>query len=1036
MNPALLAYLPMDRRHALAAGTALPEHMQGAALFADISGFTPLTEALTRDLGPRRGAEGLAYHLNRVYDVLTSQVHQHRGSVIGFAGDAMTCWFDGDPGLRATACALAMQQAILSLPSEEIAVLSIKVAVVSGRVRRFLVGDPAIQVWEVLAGQTLTWLAEAEQLARKDEVLLDATTAARLNEAVQLGEWRTSSKGARATVVAGLTREVTPRSWPALAPDALTEAQVCSWLLPTVYERLRTGQGEFLTELRPAVALFLCFEGLDYEQDAQVGQKLNGFICWVQEVITPYEGSLLQLTVGDKGNYLYTAFGAPIAHEDDAARAVDAALQLRHPPAEFGIHTVKIGISRGTMRTGAYGGSQARTYGSLGDEVNLAARLMQHAVPGQVLASGRVQRATQEHFHWQSLPAVQVKGKAEPIPLFALLGARPQPTIHLQEPSYTLPIVGREGELAQIEACMERTLSGQGQVVGITGEAGMGKSRLVAEVVRRARARGLDGYGGECQSYGLNSPYLVWQPIWRSLFNLDASASLTEQEALLSQALEAIDPTLLPRLPLLGPVLGLPLADNDLTRQLDAKLRKGSREALLVDVLRAKAEIAARRGRALLLVLEDTHWLDPLSHDLLEVIGHASLTMPLLLLLAYRPPEVARLQAPHVARLPHFSEIRLGMLPAPEMTQLLENKLVQLFPPAGRPAPTRLVEQLLVRAEGLPFYAEELLNYLHDQALDPWDSQVLEQLELPSSLHSLVLSRIDQLTESQKVAIKVASVIGRVFSFHWLLGYYPNLGTRAQVHTDLEELRRLDLTPLEQPEPELTYLFKHSVTQEVSYESLPYQRRAVLHEQLATYLEALEGETGLPQLELLAYHYGRSENLSQRRRYLHLAGEAAQAAFANEAAVDYYERLLPLVAEAEQGEILFRLGEIFRVTGRYDDSERCCQQALGLSRQQADPVAVVRCQRALAHLYEQRGNYPEAMTWLKQAEKGSQPPELAGERSKLLSLKGHILARMGNYDQSLEMTTEALRLAEAQQDRRLIIEASINMANTYTDRGS
>ena len=158
----------------------------------------------------------------------------------------------------------------------------------------------------------------------------------------------------------------------------------------------------------------------------------------------------------------------------------------------------------------------------------------------------------------------------------------------------------------------------------------------------------------------------------------------------------------------------------------------------------------------------------------------------------------------------------------------------------------------MARAQGNPFYLEELLNYLHDRGLDPAD---LDQIELPDSLHTLILSRIDQLSEQEKTTLRVASIVGRLFRAKWLTGYYPELGALPQVKVALDKLDALDITPLDSPEPELAYLFKHIVTHEVTYESLPFATRARLHEQLAGYLESSDAS-----VETIAFHYGRSEN--------------------------------------------------------------------------------------------------------------------------------------------------------------------------------
>ncbi len=213
----LSAYIPLDRLRAMARGEDLPDRTQGAALFADISGFTPLTETLMKELGPRRGADELTIQLNAVYGAQIAEVHRYEGSVITFSGDAITCWFDGDPStgsgqaaLRATACALAMQQVMgrfakITTPSGKTVPLAIKVAVVAGPARRFLIGDPQIQCIDVLAGATLDRMAEAEKCAARGEVVVGAQVIAQLGDRVEIGEWREDQRFA---VVAGLTGQV------------------------------------------------------------------------------------------------------------------------------------------------------------------------------------------------------------------------------------------------------------------------------------------------------------------------------------------------------------------------------------------------------------------------------------------------------------------------------------------------------------------------------------------------------------------------------------------------------------------------------------------------------------------------------------------------------------------------------------------------------------------------------------------------------------------------------------------------------------
>lgn len=431
----LCVYLPMDRRQALLRGESLPDRTVGAALFADISGFTPLTAALAQELGLQRGAEELTRLLNEVYGALIAEVHSYRGSVIGFSGDAITCWFDGDDGHGAVACALAMQSAMapfasVATPAGTPVSLAIKVAVASGPVRRFLAGDPEVQTLEVIAGRTLDRLARAEHHARAGEVMVAAGMDEGAGGRLRLGEQRTDPEtGEVFAVVLGLDELVPCRPWPELPPGGLPDGLCRPWLAPAVARRLSGGSKQFLAELRPAVALFLSFGGIDYDGDDGAGGRLDAFVRWAQAVIHSHDGMLVQLTVGDKGSYLYAAFGASVAHQDDEVRAVRAALALQTPPIELPFLTgISIGLARGRMRTGAYGSTTQRTYGVLGDKANLAARLMQ-AAAGGILCDEVVFQGARQALGFRPLPPIRVKGRAEPVAVYRPTGevAGPDP---------------------------------------------------------------------------------------------------------------------------------------------------------------------------------------------------------------------------------------------------------------------------------------------------------------------------------------------------------------------------------------------------------------------------------------------------------------------------------------------------------------------------------------------------------------------------------------------------------------------------------
>lgn len=1001
-NKTLAAYLPMDRCHALSRQKGLPEESEGAVLLADLSGFTPLTERLTRQLGPRRGAEEIARQINQVYDALLPCVHRYRGSVVGFAGDAIGCYFDQDEGRRALASALAMQAAMaafeaIPLPDGQPYTLGLKVGIAQGRVQRFLVGNPTIQVLEALTGRTLERMASAEHYARQGDVVLEGNCARRLAAQLEIREWSPCGRHAR---IVALHNPPQPTPWPELALETLPAERLRPWVHPVVYERLQQGQGEFLTELRPAVALFLRFEGIDYDHDREASAKLDAFVRWVQEQANAYGGTLLDLMVEEKGSYLYLVFGAPTAHEHTVFDALQTAQQLCCPPRTLTyIEQIQIGISQGTMRVGAYGGTLRRAYSALGDEVNLAVRLMEHAGAGEVLVSQRIQAAVGDRARWIAQAALQVKGKRDPFPVFTLVELHPHTPHTSQSDRYHLPLVGREAELAQIEIQLTRTLAGKGQVIGITGEAGIGKSRLIAEVLQRAQAQGMRIYSGACHVYGSHQPYVPWQPIWRALFGLGEEVPVASQQATLAAALRRLEPAFLPRLPLLAEILDLPLEDNELTRAFDPALRKQSREALLVEVLRRQAAQGP-----LLIVLEDLHWLDPLSYDLLQAVAHAIWKAPICLLLAYRPTETRPLK-----EIPHLQELLLSPLPTHEAEKVLHSLWQEQ---AGSKFPHALRQQLLARAQGNPFYLEELTAFLQGR-LDHVDSTV----EWPVSVESLILSRLDQLEEQERLLLKVASVVGRHFPASWLWGCYPPLAEQAGAKA-LAHLTERELLVEERMEPEPRYHFRHVLTQEVTYANLPHATRTHLHDAMAHYLEA-EAAGAEEHLELLAYHYERGADQARARPYLLAAAERAEAAYDNASAQVYYERLLARLEEPQaQLEIRLRLGALLELVGEWQAAESYYHTARNQATEYGEMEALARSEHALGQLQEKRGEYEAAHRWLQQAQAHWTELERADKVSEILVDLGVLARRQSDFARARARLEESLQQCRAREDQR------------------
>ena len=633
---------------------------------------------------------------------------------------------------------------------------------------------------------------------------------------------------------------------------------------------------------------------------------------------------------------------------------------------------------------------------------------------------------------------MQLKGKSGLQPVFLVKGLRQTRAMRLPEPNYALPMVGRETELAQSLQVLEQVLAGHGQVLGLTAEAGLGKSRLVAELVRLAQQRGMVGYGGAAQATGTRSPYVIWQPIWRAIFDINPETPLRRQLRALEGMVEDWAPERAEATPLLGPLLGLALPENDFTHSLAPKDRQSTLHALLRDCLVAVAREAQTDGDGILIVLEDVHWLDAASATLFSDLVPTIAGLPVLLLLAYRPPDLIQAQILPLAALPNFTEIRLAGLPEAAAAQLIQLKLRQLFPTQTGVLAAALVAQLQERVQGNPFYLEELLNYMHDRALDPRTTGTLATLELPDSLHRLILSRMDRLSGQQQIILKASSVIGRRFLVAWLYGAFPTLVPPGGLPPELARLAQLDLVPLDTPEPELAYLFKHIVTRDVAYESLGAATRALLHEQLASYLEQLAGAEVERLLNVLAYHYEQSDNLAKKREYLRRAGEAAAVRYANEAALAYLGRALELAPPDDVDEryaLLLAREQVLALRGEREAQRADLANLAALADALGDPAARTEVALRQARHANITGNFVAAEHVAREAVTLAQAAGLSRLEATAHQRLGSALYWQRAYAPARASLEQSLVLAESVGDTNQLCITLGTLSNVSADQG-
>ncbi len=871
-----LAYLPIDRWQALARGEELPARAHGAVLFADVSGFTSTTERLAAALGPQRGAEALTQILDAVYAGLVAEVHAYRGSVISFAGDAITCFFADDDGQRALACGLAMHRALPAvragdLPRAWRLVIELKVAVSVGEVRRFSAGDPAIQLLDILAGAPLAESAAIERDLRPGETGVGPGVAAALGAQLIVDERRTTI-GGDLVIVHGVAAPVLPSPWPAAPP--LAPELTRPWLLRHVRKHMAIERGKFLGELRLCTVMFARLGELG-DPDADLGASVTR----AQRVIDRHGGVLAQVVVGDKGSYFYAVFGAPVAHEDDAARALAAAWELLRSAA--GRSALAFGISQGQTYAGAYGSPQRRTYGILGPEVNTAARLMAEAAPGTILVTARVARVA-SGFRVEPVAPLHLKGLGQPLLAFRAVGRESRrPTL-----TRGVRVVGRDRERAQLTARLDALVAGESGVVILEGEPGIGKSSLLTELVERAEDAGLTTLVGFGEAIEAGTPYHAWRSV---LAELLGATNDPRSAAALSSALA--DPELGPLLPLANAVLPLGLPETEATASL-----VGDRRANLTRGVVARWLARELGGRPLVLVLEDVHWLDSASWALALMVRFE--LAPLLLVLATRPiPEPWPRPYRQLVDDPACLHLRLTALEPPEILALVAAGL------GVDELPAPVAAWIGERGGGHPFFSQELAYALRDAGLIEIAQRRchltpragdLGRLAFPATIQGVIASRIDLLAPTEQLTLKVASVVGRVFTDAVLRGVYPIEADAAVIDAHLAAFAALDLTRLDAPPPAPRHAFRHAVTHEIVYDLLLYAQRASLHRAIAIWLEGQAPDPGDLRLLPLAHHWERADEPARATEYLLRAGARSLAEGAYQEAIVALRRAITL----------------------------------------------------------------------------------------------------------------------------------------------
>lgn len=1029
---------------------------QGTFLFVDVTGFTPLGERLSK-LG-QAGAERMTDIMNDLFFELVSVLNREGGTLLKFGGDALLALFD-DPqldvgALRAVHTAFEMQKTMAKFDAVEadgvVSPLLIKCGLSTGPYFSAHVGTERNMLF-VTTGHTVNAAELAEDAAEGGEVIAAETTFELVKSQVDATPRREGflHLSAIANVPSYTSDHVTdpdadlPQE-PAAAIAYLVKRldRLTPYLADHLVPRMvqNPGDVEIAPDHRPVTVMFVNYAGLSElidtlgaSQPELIVRKLQNYIVQMAHIVERYEGTLARMDQYAVGDRLVIFFGAPIAHEDDPLRTIHCALDMQHAMEESfaSLTTVtgetfefqqRIGVNTGHLFAGNVGATDLRQeYTLMGDDINMAARLMAYAEWGTIFISDKTNAPTEFAFNTESKGAIKVKGKTIPVSAYRVVERRPQVLEQIGGVrGNEAPHIGRHDALQTIRQAAETTVAGRGQIVVVTGDSGLGKTRLAREFKHHFHepVHWLDAQGlsfSEHVSY-----WLIAQLIYDVLGLTEEADSQTKYAVLRERGRQLLGPSLAEEaLPFIANLLDLDDASVWRVKDLPPRARQKQTFWSVRQFFLALAE-----DQPTIIAIDDLHWADEASIIMLEDLLQISDQAPVMFYFIFRPMRDShawQLRDHIETQYPH-RHIDVPIAPLMETDTM---KLLQAHLP-GAVFEQSDLQNILVKVAGNPLYVEEVTRVLAEQgAVVPapdnpgkWVvTNAITDIDVPDSLHGAIIARMDRLSEDVRQALQMAAVIGRRFQLQLMRNV---AGAESELDSWLAELERYDMIrALERS----FYNFSDTLVQEVAYDSLLLQRRREFHKRIGETLEQTFADNLEANSETLAYHFSRSADADKAIKYLILAGASARERFANETALRYYDQVMSFLEDKAIDqywetifEVLKERQRIYSVLGKQSEREADLNRMLDLLNERNDTLRQADALNELADFYQWTGKYEQALDAAHESLKLARQVGSDLEQADALHQMGVVQYYIGAYDEAGPALTEAAALRRSLED--------------------
>jgi tetratricopeptide (TPR) repeat protein/class 3 adenylate cyclase len=1043
-------------------------------MFVDLSGFTAITEALMRE--GSSGAERLSHILNEIFTPLVNLVYARKGFIPYFAGDAFTAIFpEGElenPQEIIETALLACELFTHRKFQFEKFTVGIKVGLAYGKVEWGITGHEQKAFY--FKGEPIDHCAYGQNEASNQEIIIDEALKTLLSGAdyefdaikppyLKLRREQTALKQVFGEVnLPDLNLEAALKFYPQIILDSKE-------------------QGEF----RSVISVFIAFSGINSHG------TLNDFSEVVLKQANSFSGYFKEIDFGDKGGVMVVFFGAPVSFENNVERALEFILALKEEAAPLQKRSTlkfKAGITIGTAFTGIVGGRERCQYACVGNRVNLAARLMSSANWGEILVDKEIQH--NRLFIFSHKGDVKYKGIEGDVPTFKLLGHSAD-----EWPDYDSKFVGREKEFGQLmdfaAPLFEEKSPG---LAYIFGEAGMGKSRLMYEFKNKlTEVEKAQWYS--CQSDQiLRKPFNPFVYFLKNYFDQSPDATPIDKRGSFESRLEQLeeklenntrdDGRILKELKRTSSILAAQLGINypdSLWEQLDAFGRYQNTIAAILNLL-----IAESICTPLILELEDGHWTDENSKDLLRELIRQMRRYPIFLIVTSRFNDDG--SSSYVVNNNALQVNNLGYLEL--QLKALSNNAVRSFAEAtlGGKVKQEFLDLLSRASNNNPFYLEQIIEYFTESKLlkrkdGAWTIKD-ENIKLSNSINAILTARIDRLSDLVKETVKAAAVIGREFEVPVLTEVMKVQDEFMKRNDDSSVLLNQQIKSAERVQiwramNELRYIFRHSLLREAVYGMQLSTRLKQLHKLIAEAIERLFAEEIEDRYADLAFHYEQAEELEKTQEYLLKAGDRARANYQNSQAIEYYSKLAQIIEikgnaellsriymrigkiqqliglwpESEKsfndafrlankagdkvltGRVLNNIGRVMTLKGEYPEAMERLQVAAGLFETARDDIGIAKVYGNIGDLYFRQGNYEEAKAYFEQSIKTNRQLDTTSGMARIVSNLGLTHMNRGNYDDAIDVQLKQLEIAQNKGDRPGMATLFTNTGIVYLEKG-